>query len=108
MRVGFRSRYLKRDMRKTLRLLLRKQFRKPPVTDQTLFSAGRTQDNEPLMRALSKLIYVNSPDLVLFVGEALVRQQYLLFWLYKILWDMCIVLTVDVVVIPNKGGVAIY
>ncbi|KAJ0569724.1 hypothetical protein HanRHA438_Chr05g0216521 [Helianthus annuus] len=50
-------------MRKTLRLLLRKQFRKPPVTDQTLFSAGRTQDNEPLMRALSKLIYVNSPDL---------------------------------------------
>ncbi|KAJ0693876.1 hypothetical protein HanPI659440_Chr15g0602381 [Helianthus annuus] len=43
MRVGFRSRYLKRDMRKTLRLLLRKQFRKPPVTDQTLFSAGRTQ-----------------------------------------------------------------
>ncbi|KAM0018411.1 putative signal-recognition-particle GTPase [Helianthus debilis subsp. tardiflorus] len=67
-----------------------------------------SQDNEPLMRALSKLIYVNNPDLVLFVGEALVRQPYLLFWLYKILWDMCIVLTVDVVVIPNKGGVAIY
>ncbi|KAJ0793532.1 putative signal-recognition-particle GTPase [Helianthus annuus] len=67
-----------------------------------------SQDNEPLMRALSKLIYVNSPDLVRFIGEALVRQPYLLFWLYKILWDMCIVLTVDVVVIPNKGGVAIY
>ncbi|XP_035841825.1 signal recognition particle receptor subunit alpha homolog [Helianthus annuus] len=40
-----------------------------------MFSAGRTQDNEPLMRALSKLIYVNSPDLVLFVGEALVGND---------------------------------
>ena len=33
------------------------------------------QDNEPLMCALSKLIYVNSPDLVLFVGEALVGND---------------------------------
>lgn len=33
------------------------------------------QDNEPLMRALSKLVYVNSPDLVLFVGEALVGND---------------------------------
>ena len=33
------------------------------------------QDNEPLMRALSKLIYVNSPDLILFVGEALVGND---------------------------------
>ena len=32
-------------------------------------TAGRMQDNEPLMRALSKLITVNAPDLVLFVGE---------------------------------------
>ena len=31
-------------------------------------TAGRMQDNEPLMRALSKLISVNDPDLVLFVG----------------------------------------
>ncbi|KAK6152087.1 hypothetical protein DH2020_014722 [Rehmannia glutinosa] len=38
-------------------------------------TAGRMQDNEPLMRALSKLIYVNSPDLVLFVGEALVGNN---------------------------------
>ncbi|XP_076890917.1 uncharacterized protein LOC143542139 [Bidens hawaiensis] len=38
-------------------------------------TAGRMQDNEPLMRALSKLIYVNSPDLVLFVGEALVGND---------------------------------
>jgi len=37
--------------------------------------AGRMQDNEPLMRALSKLIAVNSPDLVLFVGEALVGNN---------------------------------
>uniref|UniRef100_A0A0D3KKM8 Signal recognition particle receptor subunit alpha homolog n=3 Tax=Emiliania huxleyi TaxID=2903 RepID=A0A0D3KKM8_EMIH1 len=34
-------------------------------------TAGRMQDNEPLMRALAKLVHVNSPDLVLFVGEAL-------------------------------------
>lgn len=33
------------------------------------------QDNEPLMRALSKLIYLNNPDLVLFVGEALVGND---------------------------------
>eukprot|EP01018_Ginkgo_biloba_P025103 Gb_32213 [translate_table: standard] len=38
-------------------------------------TAGRMQDNEPLMRALSKLINVNSPDLVLFVGEALVGND---------------------------------
>ena len=34
-------------------------------------TAGRMHDNEPLMRALSKLVNLNSPDLVLFVGEAL-------------------------------------
>lgn len=33
------------------------------------------QDNEPLMRALSNLIAVNEPDLVLFVGEALVGND---------------------------------
>lgn len=38
-------------------------------------TAGRMQDNEPLMRALSKLINVNDPDLVLFVGEALVGNE---------------------------------
>ncbi|KAG6625614.1 hypothetical protein CIPAW_16G110000 [Carya illinoinensis] len=37
--------------------------------------AGRMQDNEPLMRALSKLIYLNNPDLFLFVGEALVGND---------------------------------
>merc|ERR1712018_1120752 len=36
---------------------------------------GRMQDNEPLMRALAKLIAVNAPDLVLFVGEALVGNE---------------------------------
>ena len=35
-------------------------------------TAGRMQDNEPLMRALAGLIATNAPDLVLFVGEALV------------------------------------
>ncbi|VIO95975.1 signal recognition particle receptor alpha subunit, putative [Brugia malayi] len=38
-------------------------------------TAGRMQDNEPLMRSLAKLIQVNQPDLVLFVGEALVGNE---------------------------------
>jgi len=38
-------------------------------------TAGRMQDNEPLMRSLAKLIKVNAPDLVLFVGEALVGND---------------------------------
>ena len=37
--------------------------------------AGRMQDNEPLMRALSNLINLNQPDLTLFVGEALVGND---------------------------------
>jgi len=38
-------------------------------------TAGRMQDNAPLMRALAKLVAVNRPDLVLFVGEALVGND---------------------------------
>lgn len=38
-------------------------------------TAGRMQNNEPLMRALSKLINENEPNLVLFVGEALVGND---------------------------------
>ncbi|CAJ0935150.1 unnamed protein product, partial [Mesorhabditis belari] len=38
-------------------------------------TSGRMQDNEPLMRALAKLIRVNEPDLCLFVGEALVGNE---------------------------------
>lgn len=38
-------------------------------------TAGRMQDNEPLMRALAKLVAVNNPDLILFVGEALVGND---------------------------------
>lgn len=38
-------------------------------------TAGRMQDNEPLMKALAKLVCVNTPDLVLFVGEALVGND---------------------------------
>jgi signal recognition particle receptor subunit alpha len=34
-------------------------------------TAGRMQGNEPLMKSLSKLIDINQPDLILFVGEAL-------------------------------------
>ncbi|KAL5972293.1 hypothetical protein ACLOJK_041546 [Asimina triloba] len=38
-------------------------------------TARHMQDNEPPMRALSKLICLNNPDLVLFVGEALVGND---------------------------------
>ncbi|KAG2236167.1 hypothetical protein INT48_003786 [Thamnidium elegans] len=38
-------------------------------------TAGRMQDNEPLMRALSKLVSVNQPDKIIFVGEALVGNE---------------------------------
>lgn len=38
-------------------------------------TAGRMQDDLPLMNALNKLVYTNSPHLVLFVGEALVGND---------------------------------
>lgn len=38
-------------------------------------TAGRMQDNNPLMVALANLIKVNRPDLILFVGEALVGND---------------------------------
>ncbi|KOX70543.1 Signal recognition particle receptor subunit alpha like protein [Melipona quadrifasciata] len=52
------------------------RFAKDSKIDVVLVdTAGRMQDNEPLMRALTKLIKVNEPDLVLFVGEALVGNE---------------------------------
>ena len=38
-------------------------------------TAGRMQDNKPLMESLSELVHVNKPNLVLFVGEALVGND---------------------------------
>eukprot|EP00698_Gefionella_okellyi_P020745 TRINITY_DN6562_c0_g1_i1.p1 TRINITY_DN6562_c0_g1~~TRINITY_DN6562_c0_g1_i1.p1 ORF type:complete len:526 (+),score=95.88 TRINITY_DN6562_c0_g1_i1:16-1593(+) len=38
-------------------------------------TAGRMQGNHHLMRGLARLVEVNSPDLVLFVGEALVGND---------------------------------
>ena len=38
-------------------------------------TAGRMQNNEGLMKQLAKLVSVNDPDLVLFVGEALVGND---------------------------------
>jgi signal recognition particle receptor subunit alpha len=38
-------------------------------------TAGRMQNNEPLMRALAKLVSLNDPDRILFVGEALVGNE---------------------------------
>jgi signal recognition particle receptor subunit alpha len=38
-------------------------------------TAGRMQNNEPLMKSLAKLVTDNDPNLVLFVGEALVGND---------------------------------
>ena len=38
-------------------------------------TAGRMQNNEPLMKSLVSLIQRNNPDLILFVGEALVGND---------------------------------
>ncbi|KAJ8605639.1 hypothetical protein CTAYLR_000125 [Chrysophaeum taylorii] len=38
-------------------------------------TAGRMQNNDKLMRELAKLVTLNEPDLVLFVGEALVGND---------------------------------
>lgn len=38
-------------------------------------TAGRMQDNEPLMRALAKLVSTVRPEQVLFVGEALAGNE---------------------------------
>ncbi|VVA40114.1 PREDICTED: signal recognition [Prunus dulcis] len=42
---------------------------------EEIFLGELTWDNEPLMKALSKLVNLNNPDLVLFVGEALVGND---------------------------------
>jgi len=34
-------------------------------------TAGRMQDNEPLMKALSRLVVQNPIDLIIFLGESL-------------------------------------
>lgn len=34
-------------------------------------TAGRMQDNEPLMKALTKLVILNNPDQIIFIGEAI-------------------------------------
>ncbi|KAL1746063.1 SRP54-type protein [Schizophyllum fasciatum] len=52
------------------------QYAKDNEFDVVLIdTAGRMQDNEPLMRALAKLVAVNSPDKIIFVGEALVGNE---------------------------------
>jgi signal recognition particle receptor subunit alpha len=38
-------------------------------------TAGRMPDNEPLMSQLAKLIKINTPDITLLVGEALVGNE---------------------------------
>ncbi len=40
-------------------------------------TAGRMQNNQPLMIALSKIITMNKPNLILFVGEAIVGNDAL-------------------------------
>lgn len=38
-------------------------------------TAGRMQDNEPLMKELARLVALNSPKLIIFIGEALVGND---------------------------------
>lgn len=38
-------------------------------------TAGRMQDNEPLMKELARLVQLNKPKLVIFIGEALVGND---------------------------------
>ena len=38
-------------------------------------TAGRMQDNEPLMKSLSRLVNLNQPNLITFIGEALVGND---------------------------------
>jgi signal recognition particle receptor subunit alpha len=51
--------------------------KKPEVNADVVLvdTAGRMQDNAPLMVALAKLVALNKPDLSLFVGEALVGND---------------------------------
>ena len=52
------------------------QFAQSNAFDVVLIdTAGRMQDNDPLMRSIGKLIATNNPDFVLFVGEALVGND---------------------------------
>jgi len=52
-----------------------KQAERDRVDVLLVDTAGRMQDNEPLMRSLAHLISLNKPELVLFVGEALVGND---------------------------------
>jgi signal recognition particle GTPase len=52
-----------------------KQAKRDGIDVVLVDTAGRMQDNEPLMQALSMLINKNRPQLVLFVGEALVGND---------------------------------
>lgn len=38
-------------------------------------TAGRMQDNTPLMKELARLVKMNKPNLVVFIGEALVGND---------------------------------
>jgi signal recognition particle receptor subunit alpha len=38
-------------------------------------TAGRMQDNTPLMKELARLVKLNKPNLVVFIGEALVGND---------------------------------
>jgi signal recognition particle receptor subunit alpha len=54
------------------------KYAKEKIFDIVLVdTAGRMQDNGPLMIALAKLVNLNRPDRVIFVGEALVGHDAL-------------------------------
>jgi signal recognition particle receptor subunit alpha len=51
------------------------EARKKGIDIVVIDTSGRMQDNAPLMKDLAKLVDMNEPDLVLFVGEALVGND---------------------------------
>jgi signal recognition particle receptor subunit alpha len=51
------------------------EARKKGIDVVVIDTSGRMQDNAPLMKDLAKLVDMNEPDLVLFVGEALVGND---------------------------------
>lgn len=51
------------------------EARKRKIDVVLVDTAGRMQDNEPLMKSQSRLVNKNQPDLVTFIGEALVGND---------------------------------
>lgn len=54
---------------------MKTQATKKHVDAVLVDTAGRMQDNTPLMKELARLVKINKPNLVVFIGEALVGND---------------------------------